>query len=119
VDLDQLARDAGDLVARLDELRLQLEAFEREARKAAEEWAEQQVVGLVPPYQQAQAKRVVDRSLRIADEVGAWLVGRSPLGLAQRLLPEVRAGLVEVRDLLAAGKPPASSSPPPPARPAP
>lgn len=103
LDSDALAREAEALLKRLDDLRRDLEAMQRELRRAAEQKAQELVAQGVPLAQQEAAQALVTRGVRICDEVGAWLVGRSPLGLAQRLLPELRAGAEEVQAFLRAG----------------
>lgn len=102
LDAEAIVKEAEALLARLDELRLQLEGFQRELRAAAEQQLRGLVEGSMPPERRAAADKLVVRGLRIADEVSAWVVGRSPVGLAQRLLPELRAGMGELQQFLMA-----------------
>lgn len=129
LDLDGAARDAQAWLDALDQVRAQAEATLHDLRVAAEDKALEVVVQVVEPARQPAAKAVVRRGMRIADEVGAWVVAKSPLDLARRLLPELKAGLGEVQAFLATppgsggdghhANMPASRSPPAPARPAP
>jgi hypothetical protein len=117
LDLAQLTREAEQMAARLDDMRRDLEAFRAELVRAAEEKAEEAVASLVAEPQRPAALRLARRGIRVADEVSAWVVGRTAVGLAQRLLPEVRLALADVQELL---QPlPVSRSGPAPASPAP
>lgn len=101
VDWEACAKEAEAWIARLDQFRKDLEETERGLRKAAEEQALAWVKGAVPAGKQAEAERLVHDGARILEEVGSWLVSRSPIGLAQRLLPEFRTAAEDARAFLA------------------
>lgn len=118
----EITKGAEEALRYADEARLQAEQYERDLRRALEEQAKATIASMVSPAERDAAERLVTRGVRIVDEVGAWLVGRSPVGLAQKLLPELRAGVGELQDFFRARDDaglPASNSPPAPARPAP
>jgi hypothetical protein len=115
----EATRTAEDWLRRLDELRVQAEQVERELARALEQEARAKVAAYVQPAQRDAAERLVSRGVRVADEVGAWLWGRSPLGLAQRLLPELRGAAGDLKEFIDIGGWPPPASPPAPANVAP
>ena len=123
MDLDEATREASraaeDLLRKLDELRVQAERLERDLAKAVEQEARAKVAALVKPEQRETAERLVSRGVRVCDEVGSWMWSRSPWGLAQKLLPELRGAAEDLRAFVDEGGLPPSSAAPPPARPAP
>ncbi|HEV8361297.1 MAG TPA: hypothetical protein VGR28_12670 [Candidatus Thermoplasmatota archaeon] len=109
---------AEDALRRLDQARRDAEKAAREIREALEQQLEQTAAQWAPD-RAAEAQKLAQRTVRIADEIVDWAVGRSPWGLADRLIPELRDGVGELRAFLDAKPLPESKSGPAPARPAP
>lgn len=120
LDLERAAAEAESLMRKLDDVRRGVEELQRQLREAAEERAKEWVMENVPPERRAAAEALLQDALRIADEVGEWLVARSPVGLLQRLVPELRAAAEDARRFLEPVPERASvTTPPTPARRAP
>jgi ElaB/YqjD/DUF883 family membrane-anchored ribosome-binding protein len=116
--LQQAVAAAEDALKRLDQARRDAERAAREIREALEQQLEQSAAQWAPD-RAAEAQQLMKRTVRIADEVVDWAVSRSPWGLADRLIPELREGVAELRAFLDAKPLPESKSGPAPARPAP
>lgn len=100
VDLDAAGKELEAIVRRLEDLARQAEDVQRELRRVAEAQAEQAVQAFVADDKQAQARALVHRGFRIADEVAAWLGAQGYVGLANRLRPEFQAGYEELQAFL-------------------